>query len=141
MTSTAAPYTAANWNTTLNAMYPNGTWYPTVQGWYHDSWFSDEARYLFTFNGPFSLDFYGDDDMYIFINGILVIDLGGVHQRLPGEVKFDATGMASIIEGGSSTRPGRRSSPARRRPWIPTRCCRSTRWPTPTATVTATARP
>ncbi len=21
------------------------------QGWYHDSWFSDEARYLFTFNG------------------------------------------------------------------------------------------
>jgi len=113
MTGMAGPFTAANWDATLNAMYPNGTWYPAnvndkpeVQGWYHDSWFSDEARYLFTFNGAFTLDFYGDDDMYIFINGILVIDLGGVHQRLPGEVKVDATGMASITEGGSLNTTG-----------------------------------
>ena len=106
MTSTTAPYTAANWNATLNAMYPNGTWYTQVQGWYHDSWFSDEARYLFTYNGPFSLDFYGDDDMYIFVNGILMIDLGGVHQRLPGEVKFDGSGNATIVEGGSLNTAG-----------------------------------
>jgi fibro-slime domain-containing protein len=101
MTTTAAPYTPANWNTALNTMYANGTWYPGVQGWYHDSWFSDEARYLFNFNGAFALQFYGDDDMFIFINGILVIDLGGVHQRLPGSVSVAANGMATIIEGGS----------------------------------------
>ena len=55
----------------------------------------DEARYLFVFNGAFSLQFYGDDDMFIFINGVLVIDLGGVHQRLPGRVDVDGdTGTA-----------------------------------------------
>ena len=64
----------------------NGKWYVGQQGWYHDSWFTDEARYLFTHTGAFTLQFYGDDDMFIFINGKLVIDLGGVHQRLPGRV-------------------------------------------------------
>jgi len=80
----------------------NGKWYVGQQGWFHDSWFTDEARYLFTYDGDFSLQFYGDDDMFIFINGILVVDLGGVHQRLPGKVTVTgATGSATIIEGGS----------------------------------------
>jgi fibro-slime domain-containing protein len=80
----------------------NGKWYLQQQGWYHDSWFTDEARYLFQYDGDFTLQFYGDDDMFIFINGILVVDLGGVHQRLPGKVSVTGpTGMASITEGGS----------------------------------------
>ena len=66
-----------------------GKWYVGQQGWFHDSWFTDEARYLFTYDGDFTLQFYGDDDMFIFINGILVVDLGGVHQRLPGRVDVD----------------------------------------------------
>jgi fibro-slime domain-containing protein len=80
----------------------NGKWYVGQQGWYHDSWFTDEARYLFQYDGDFTLQFYGDDDMFIFINGKLVVDLGGVHQRLPGKVSVTgATGMATIQEGGS----------------------------------------
>jgi fibro-slime domain-containing protein len=84
----------------------NGTWYTGVQGWFHNSWFTDEARYLFTHTGAFSLQFYGDDDMFIFINGKLVIDLGGVHQRLPGRVDVAANGMATITEGGSLNAAG-----------------------------------
>jgi fibro-slime domain-containing protein len=81
--------------------YPNGTWITPIQGWFHNSWFSTESRYLFNFNGAFSLQFFGDDDMFIYINGVLVVDLGGVHQRLPGRVDVAANGTATIIEGGS----------------------------------------
>ena len=77
----------------------NGKWYVGQQGWYHDSWFTDEARYLFTHTGAFSLQFYGDDDMFIFINGKLVIDLGGVHQRLPGRVDVSADGHGDDHRG------------------------------------------
>jgi len=77
-----------------------GMWKGGMQGTFHDSWYSTEVRYLFTFNGPFELQFYGDDDLYIFINGMLAIDLGGVHQRLPGRVQVALDGMATIIEGG-----------------------------------------
>jgi fibro-slime domain-containing protein len=77
-----------------------GIWAPMTQGTFHNSWYTTEARYLFNFNGAFSLQFYGDDDLFIYVNGQLVIDLGGVHQRLPGQVQVDATGLANITEGG-----------------------------------------
>ena len=85
-------------------MHPNGDWIPQTQGWFHDSWFSVEARYLFVFDGKndFQLQFFGDDDTFVFINGVLVIDLGGVHQRLPASVTVAAaTGNATIQEGGN----------------------------------------
>ena len=87
---------------------PGVGWFPARWGCgnprprevFHDSWYSSEVRYLFNFTGPFELQFYGDDDLFIFINGQLAIDLGGVHQRLPGRVQVDANGIATIIEGG-----------------------------------------
>jgi fibro-slime domain-containing protein len=89
-------------------MFPNGSWTPQLfggrpqmQGWYHDFWYTTEARYLFVFSNAFELQFYGDDDLFIFINGRLVLDLGGVHQRLPGHVSVDAIGNATIVEGGA----------------------------------------
>jgi fibro-slime domain-containing protein len=88
------------------ATQPGGNWVPAMQGWFHDSWFSTEARYLFAFNNAFDLQFYGDDDTFVFINGILVVDLGGVHQRLPGKVHVDTNGMATTQEGGEVYLPG-----------------------------------
>jgi len=78
----------------------SGAWIDNAQGWRHNSYYSTEVRDLFVFTGPFSLQFYGDDELFIFINGKLAVDLGGVHQRLPGRVDVDDNGMATIVEGG-----------------------------------------
>jgi cysteine-rich repeat protein len=81
----------------------NGCWVTAVPGIKHDSYFTDEARYYFVYDGTagISLSFFGDDDLYIFINGVLVLDLGGVHQQLPGKVTVTGNpGDASYTEGG-----------------------------------------
>ena len=81
----------------------DGCWVISVAGEKHDSYFTDEARYYFVYDGTagISLSFYGDDDLFIFINGVLVLDLGGIHQQLPGKVTVSGSpGDAQSTEGG-----------------------------------------
>jgi fibro-slime domain-containing protein len=81
-----------------------GCWQDKLPSQKHDNYFTDEARYYFVYDGTtgISLSFFGDDDLYIFINGVLVLDLGGVHQQLPGKVDVSdkTNGDASVTEGG-----------------------------------------
>lgn len=81
----------------------SGCWVTSTPGVKHDSYFTSEARYFFAYDGTngISLQFFGDDDLFIFINGKLVLDLGGVHQQLPGKVTVSGEpGVATIVEGG-----------------------------------------
>jgi len=81
----------------------DGCWVIGVTGVKHDNYFTDEARYYFVYDGTngISLSFYGDDDLFIFINGVLVLDLGGIHQQLPGKVTVSGDpGDAKVLEGG-----------------------------------------
>jgi fibro-slime domain-containing protein len=81
----------------------NGCWVTAIQGIKHDSYFTEEAHYHFVYDGSvgFSVRVFANDDLFLFINGKLVLDLGGVHQQLPGIVTITGSpGIAAITEGG-----------------------------------------
>lgn len=55
-------------------------------------WFTTEVRLQFTYQRDQSFRFSGDDDLWIFIDGKLALDLGGVHSIMEGTIDLNAVG-------------------------------------------------
>jgi len=66
-----------------------GTW-GTTPGLGHDYGFTSIVRYWFQYDGTATLTFAGDDDVFVFINKVLAVDLGGPHQHTQGSITLDA---------------------------------------------------
>jgi len=70
---------------------PGGTLFQGTadDGTKHNFSFTSELRYWFEFRGGEYLSFIGDDDVWVFLNGQLAVDLGGIHTPTGGSITLD----------------------------------------------------
>ena len=55
----------------------------------HNFGFTTEVHYFFVYQGDEVLSFEGDDDLWVFVDGRLCMDIGGIHGATSGTMSFD----------------------------------------------------
>jgi fibro-slime domain-containing protein len=64
----------------------------------HNYGFCLESHATFVYQKGQVFDFRGDDDVWVFINNKLALDIGGIHPATPGTINLDTLGL---VEGKS----------------------------------------
>jgi len=79
-----------------SAFFPiDGQLYGNNVGWDHNYGFTFELSTTFGYQTGQTFSFMGDDDLFVFINGQRVINLGGVHAALGQTVDLDTLGLVA----------------------------------------------
>jgi fibro-slime domain-containing protein len=71
------------------------------QGRSNNFHFTTEIHTTFRYEGEQVFTFIGDDDLWLFVNGKLALDLGGLHPAVSGTVDFDALASSLGIVPGN----------------------------------------
>lgn len=80
----------------------DGMGFGNFQSHNHNYHFTSEIRTKFTYRGGEVFTFRGDDDVWIFVNGTLAVDLGGMHSPLEGVVDMDQFALANGLTRGET---------------------------------------
>jgi fibro-slime domain-containing protein len=77
----------------------DSSWPADPTGKEHNFSFTTEVRYWFEFDSSktYQLRFIGDDDVWVFINNTLVVDLGGIHTAVQGDLTIKGGSVSVIV--------------------------------------------
>jgi fibro-slime domain-containing protein len=86
-----------------NAFFPlDNQGFGNTPGQAHNYHFTTEIHVTFEYQAGQIFTFRGDDDLWIFVNKKLALDVGGLHEDLEGSINFDQKAAALGITPGNT---------------------------------------